>query len=288
MPWKKNKNPLAQQYSDLEYLPPGRSAWDCTLSCLVFGLWMDVPGASADLNVWATRHGVPGSGSYEALGGDALVLWHGTSRERADKIVEHGLFHKKGLWTARHPRIPHLFCRMRSERFGTEGAMVCIVLDPARFLEGRDFEVERNGSTLRFYHGLPADVVEYVLVRDEIRFTGGAHARSPRPWPKARFKHSSGAWSPVRRAPVRFSGSDSFSTPEEFVRLCLSRLLRDPPGVSPLEALSVLYSLVRPWECLQHREVLGLLGSLAPRSRLVGKWQLFLPNPSAELAPETD
>jgi hypothetical protein len=64
---------------------------------------MDIPGVKANLNDWATRHGVPGSGSYERLGPSAMVLWHGRSRERAEKIAKHGFFHNRGLWIATHP-----------------------------------------------------------------------------------------------------------------------------------------------------------------------------------------
>ena len=61
MPWRKNKSSLAQEYPDLEYLPQGRSAWDCTLSSLAFGVRMGIPEASADLSAWAARHGVAAS-----------------------------------------------------------------------------------------------------------------------------------------------------------------------------------------------------------------------------------
>lgn len=107
MPWKRNKSDLAQEFPDLEFVPHGRSAWDCTLCCLAYGMRMEIQGASPNLNMWAARHGVPASESYARLGDSALVLWHGTSRERADKIAAHGLFHKRGLWTARHPNVPH-------------------------------------------------------------------------------------------------------------------------------------------------------------------------------------
>ncbi len=278
MPWKRNKSGLTRTFRDLEFLPHGRSGWDCTLSCLAYGMRMDMPGASPDLNAWATRHGIPASESYVQLGQSALVLWHGTSRERADRIAEHGLFHKKGLWTAHHPNVPHSFCRMRSERFGTEGAVVCLVLDRNQLTEGRDFEVEPNENVIRFHHGLPPDVVAYVLAREEIRFLGTRRASLPTPWPKARFKHSFGQWRPVRRPPVRFSESESFSTLSEYLRLCVTKLLRELNGATPLEVLSVLHSLVAPWDSLRHGDVLDVLESLSQGTRKAGKWKVFLPN----------
>ena len=283
MPWRKSKSPLAQQYLDLRYIPHGRSAWDCTLSCLAFGIRMDISGASVDLNAWAARHGLFPSSLYQELADNALVLWHGTSRERAERIIEHGLFHKKGLWTAVHPRIPHSFCRSRSERFGTEGAVVCIVLDRNEITEGRDFEA--RGDVIRFHHGLPPDVVQYVLLREEVRFTGDARGNNPKPWPGARFKYSAGEWCPVQTIPVRFSDSDSFSTLDEFVNLCVSRIFFELSDVTPLEVLSVLYSLVQPWDCLTHKDVINLLESVTLKRRNVGKWRLFSSNRSNQSAP---
>jgi hypothetical protein len=278
MAWKRRKKVLTRSFPDLEFVPPGRSAWDCTLSCLAYGMRMDMPGAVPDLNAWATRHGVPGSESYARLRDAAMVLWHGTSRERADKIVEHGLFHKKGLWTARHPAVPHMFCRRRSEHSGTEGAVVCLVLDKSQLLEGLDYEVEPNENVVRFQHGLPPEVVEYVLVREEIRFVGTERASDLGPWPKARFKRYSGQWRPVQKAPVRFSESESFSTLTDYERLCISKLLRELNAVTPLEVLSVLFSLVDPWESLRHDDIVDMLHSMSSLIRRIGRWRVFLPN----------
>lgn len=277
MTWRRNKGALAHEFRDLEFVPPGRSAWDCTLSCLAYGIRMDISGRPPDLNSWAARHGLAPSKSYAELGDRALVLWHGTSRPRAEKIAEHGLFHKQGLWTARHPRIPHAFCRMRSERFGADGAVVCIVLDRDALVEGRDFDAEGGGNIFRFHHRLPPEVVEYVMVQDEIRFAGGSRAAAPKPWPRARFKRTSGAWAPVQKAPVRFSGSDSFSSLSEYVRLCVVRLLDELDGASPLEVFSVLYSLIGPWDCLRHDDIIEIMDAAASRRRRTGKWHLFMP-----------
>jgi hypothetical protein len=277
MSWKRRKDNLAHKFPDLEYLPPGKSAWDCSLSSLAYGIRMDIQGVEASLNDWATRHGVSGSGSYERYGDSAMVLWHGTSRERADKIAEHGLFHKRGLWTAPHPRIPHAFCRTRSARFRTEGAVICLVLDRDQLIEGRDYEVENYSNTIRFQHGLPPRVVQYILVRDEIRYVGTERAAQTNPWVKARFKHSAGQWRPICQTPVRFSEDESFSTLNEFVRLCIAKLLHELDGVSPLETLSVLYSLVDPWEALRHDDVIDILGEISSQIRRHGRLKIFMP-----------
>ena len=117
MSWKANKR-VARDFPDLLYLPKERCGWDCTLASLAYGVRRSILNASPDLGAWAARHGLPASARYQELGDDARVLWHGTSRERAEKIAEHGLFHKQGLWTTLNPFVSHGFCRGRSERFG--------------------------------------------------------------------------------------------------------------------------------------------------------------------------
>jgi len=114
VPWKTNRKLVAEGFPDLKYFPKERAGWDATLSCLAYGVRMDIERAIPDLGAWAARHCLPVSGRYAEFGGDALVLWHGTSHERAEEIAEHGLFHKRGLWAAKHPAIPHGFCRTRS------------------------------------------------------------------------------------------------------------------------------------------------------------------------------
>lgn len=168
MAWRKNKRLVESGYADLAYVPSGKSGWDATLAALAYGVRMDADGGVPDLNAWAARHGAAPSAVYEDLGESAWVLWHGTSRARAEKIAEHGLFHKRGVWAAVHPAIPHGFCRDRSERFTTEGAVVCLVLDRAACVEGRDYEIETAENVIRFHHGLPPEVAQYILVHDEI------------------------------------------------------------------------------------------------------------------------
>jgi len=150
-------------------------------------------------------------------------------------------------------------------------------LDRDQLVEGRDFEVNPDENVVRFQHGLPPEVVEYVLVREEIRFLGPERASSPKPWPKARFKHSFGEWIPVQQPPVRFSEFESFSTLPEYLHLCVTKLLNELDGVTPLEVFSVLHSLAEPSDSLRHGDILGLLNSLSPRTRNAGKWKVFLP-----------
>jgi hypothetical protein len=275
MAWKKRKDNLTHKYPDLEFLPPGKSDWDCTLAALAYGTRMDIRGGEADLNIWAIHHGLPGSGTYERYGGSAMVLWHGTSRDRAEKIAEHGLFHKRGLWTAPHPRVPHTFCRMRATRFRIEGAVVCLVINRNQMVEGRDYEVEKYGNVIRFQHGLPTKVVQYILVQDRIQFVGTERAKNNQPWPTARFKHTEGKWRTIRQPPVRFSGTETFSTAADFVELCMKKVINELDGASPLEVLSVLYSLIEPWECLHHSKIIDMLEASSFQMKTNGKWKIF-------------
>ncbi len=279
MPRKRNKGALAKSFADLEFLPRGKSEWDCTLSALAYGLRMEMPGAEPDLGAWATRHRVEASARCEALGPHAMALWHGTSRERAEKIQEHGLFNKRGLWTARHPREPHGFCRMRSERLGTKAAILCLLLDSRTVVAVRDYEVEANGNVIRFQHGLPPDVVDYVLVRERIGYTGVGRASRRPPWPGGTFRRSGGNWVPVQQIPVRWSDAASFSTLDEYVALCLGRLVAELGAVAPLEALSVLRALVEPADALTHEAILAALEARAPRRIPDGRVGAVRPGP---------
>lgn len=284
MPWKKNKRLVCEGYPDLEYLPKERSGWDATLACLAYRVRMELEGSLPDLAAWAARHGLAASGRCARFGRDALVLWHGTSRERAGKIVEHGLFHRKGVWTAMNPAIPHAFCRGRSELFGTEGAVVCLVLDRAELVEGLDFDAEGDGNVLRFHHGLGPEVIEYVLTHDGIRFVGERRSRRPAPWPGASFKMRSGRWAPAQKAPVRYSDAASYSTPREFAERCVDGLLSELGEVAALEVFSSVYALVTPREVLTHRDVLGILERECAPSRRRGRWRTFRARTSPQAA----
>ena len=212
------------------------------------------------------------------IGPRALTLCPGTSRPRADKIAEHGLFHKKGLWTTTDPTIAHGYTRGRSERFGTEGAMVCLVVDLDELTEGYDYDVDANKRILRFHHALPPELVEYIMVREGIRFEGKSRARRTSPWPRARFKRQSGRWVPVRQTPVRYSDSESYSTPLDFARICVDRLLAQADEFAAIEIFSTLYALIEPWDALEHQDVLDLIDdTCSVNTRRRGKWQTLRP-----------
>jgi hypothetical protein len=284
MGWKKRKKPFVKDFPDVAYLPPERTGWDFTLAALAYGARREIECGKPDLGRWAARHGLPPSARASDLGEDAAILWHGTSRARADKIAEHGLFSKGGLWTTSDPRIAHAFTRGRSERFAAEGAMVCLVMDRRVYAAERDFVVEGGGDVFRFHKGLPADVVEYVLVHGEGRFLGPGPASAPAPWPSGKFKKRGGEWVPLQKPPARYSDAASYSTAAEFAGLCLRRLLDELGEVAAVEVFSALYSLIEPWEALTHEDVFDLIEEHCERGRRRGKIQALRPRGARPLS----
>lgn len=71
--------------------------------------------ADSSLNDFAVQHGALASALYEETKERNLVLWHGTSLERAEKILEHGFFHCKGVWMAVRTSTPLSFTQEPGE-----------------------------------------------------------------------------------------------------------------------------------------------------------------------------
>ena len=166
-PWRKNRKMLKRGFPDLQYLPKARSGWNATLAALAFALRRQLDG-QADLNTWACMHGCVASARYAELGADALVLWHGTSDERAEQIKEVGLFHKRGLWTTLDPRIAHGYTRGRagsSREYGAGSATIVLVLDRRAITEGVHYTHE-SPKIYRFHAGLDSQYIEYICWAD--------------------------------------------------------------------------------------------------------------------------
>ena len=198
--WPRNRARPRKGHADLRYLPQGLTAWNMTLAGLAFS--QARTRGRPDILLWAARHGARPSARAAELGDDALILWHGTSRERAERIREVGLFHKRGLWTTLEPRIAHGFTRWRSREQSAGSAMIVLVLDRNAFREGDHFELEGD-NVMRFHRGLGAEHVEYICWPDRVEFVGSEAASAPRPWGKARFRREDGGWVPRSRPPVR-------------------------------------------------------------------------------------
>jgi hypothetical protein len=258
--WRKNRDVVRDGFKDLEYLPRSRTGWNATLAAYAYSARRQMAG-TADLNLWAVMHGCPASARYQELGKDALVLWHGTSAVRAAQIAQHGLFHKRGLWTTLEPRIAHGYTRSRSQNFGAGSATVVLLLDRRAVTAGVHYDQE-SPEILRFYSGMPPESIEYILRDDRIEFLGREKAEQPKPWGTARFKRKGGRWVPLSNPPVRFDDEHAYGRKEDWLRLSIQRILSALGAASAVEVFSSLYSTIAPWSALAHEEVFDALERL--------------------------
>jgi len=268
-PWRRNRKLVKGGFRDLAYLPRSRTGWNATLAAYAFSVRLKLDG-SADLNRWAMIHGVAASAKVAELGDDALVLWHGTSAGRAEKIRDVGLFHKRGLWTTTDPATAHNFTRNRSTRFEAGSAMIVIVLDRRELEADVDYEPQgHDGNIFRLHRGLPPDAVEYILFDDRIEFIGAYKTRLPKPWGVARFKKHEGHWVPRSKPPVRFDDTHTYNTFDDWLDLSVRRILDELGSVCAIEVFSSLYATIDPTDALEHDRVLAALEDMcaAPRQR---------------------
>jgi len=264
--WQKNDRLVRKGFKDLAYLPKGRSAWNTTLSAIAYSARRHVAGPeAADLNLWAAMHGCTPTARYVELGERGLVLWHGTTAARAEKIREHGLAHKRGVWAATDPRIAHGFTRGRSAAFGAGSAMVCFLIDKHEW-DGR--AQREHVEIARFHQSIPAECIEYILWSDRIEFCGERKARAPKPWGTARFKRSGGQWVPRSRPPVHFDAQRAYRNLDGWLDLSLRRILATFGTVAAVEVFSALYATIDPWDALEHRRVFEALERLCGPGRL--------------------
>lgn len=251
-PWTRNRNHARKGHPDLRYLPQGRSAWNGTLAALAYSQTRARSGD--DIIRWAAMHGVRPSRRAAELGEGALVLWHGTSRERAERIREVGLHSKRGLWTTREPRIAHGYTRGRAQEHSAGSATVVLVLDRGQVREGVDYSCEGK-NILRFQRGLGREHVVHICWAERVE-TIGEVADEPRPWGRARFKKADGRWVPRSRPPVRLDDDGEYASFDEWLRLSLARIVHRLGRATALELMSSLYATLDPWEALTHDDVL--------------------------------
>jgi len=263
--WRRNRRLVRSGFKDLEYLPRSRTGWNATLAAHAYSARRQIAG-TVDLNLWAAMHGCPASARYNELSEDALVLWHGTSAARAERIAQFGLFHKGGLWTTLEPRIAHGYTRWRAHDYGAGSATVVLLLDRREIKPGINCEQE-GPEVFRFHSGLPPENIEYMLWDDRIEFSGKQKAELPKPWGMARFKKKEGRWVPRSRPPVRFDDEHTYSDVEEWLHLSIGRILATLGSASAIEVFSSLYSTILPWDALEHEEILRALERLCDVSR---------------------
>jgi hypothetical protein len=262
--WRKNRRLLREGFKDLVYLPSG--GWSMTLSARAYSARRQIAGRG-DLNLWAIMHGCPASRRYAELGGGALVLWHGTSAVRADKIRQVGLFPKKGVWATAEPKLAHSFSRNRAGAFSAGSAVIVLVFDRENIAV--PFEMANEPDTLRFRSRVGPEHIEYVVYDDRIDFVGQRRAPEPKPWGTARFKKAGGRWIPHSRTPVRFDSQSTYASFEEWLLLATRRVLATLGAAAAIEVCSSLYSTIEPTEALGHEAVLSALDRLCgpPKDR---------------------
>ena len=263
-PWRKNRRLMREGWKDLAYLPRGRRRWSMTLAAQAYSLRRRIAGRG-DLNLWAAMHAAPASARYAKLGERALVLWHGTSAARAEKIREVGLFPKKGIWATAEPRLAHSFTRDRADRYRAGGATIVLLFDREDMPQA--FEPASQSDTLRFRSPLGPEYVEYILWDDRIEFVGPGKARSPKPWGVARFKKVGGKWAPRSRPPVRFGRGDTYKGLAQWSDLSVRRVLTTLGEAAAMEVFSSLYATIDPTEALGHDDVFAAMERLCPRPR---------------------
>ena len=261
--WRKDRKLVRKGFKDLEYLPPGRAGWNATLAASAYAVRRQVAGR-ADLSLWAAMHGCPPSARYEQLGDDGLVLWHGTSSGRAERIREFGLFHKRGVWAALDPRIAHGFARSRSTDFEAHSAMVVLLVSKNEWQDKADCETP---NVVRFHASVPPECVEYVLCDDRIEFLGKRKADHPKPWGVARFKRREGRWAPRSRPPVRFDEEHTYSGLAGWLEQSIRRILNALGPAAAIELFSSLYATMDPWDALEHAQVFAALEELCGQPR---------------------
>jgi hypothetical protein len=263
--WHKNAALVREGFADLVYLPRGRCAWNATLSAFAYSARRALAGAeAADLNLWAAMHACPPSARYEQLGDDRLVLWHGTSAQRAEKIRQHGLFSKGGVWAATEPRIAHGFTRGRSQAFGAGSAMIVLVISKDEWAGRAEAE---SDHIARFHQAIPPECIEYILWGDRIEFCGRRKAAGPKPWGVARFKRVGGRWVPHSRPPVRLDAQRSYGNLAEWLDASVRRILQTLGSASAGEVFSSLYATIDPWQALEHEQVFDALERLCGGGR---------------------
>jgi hypothetical protein len=262
--WRRRRDMARKGHKDLLYLPRSRCGWNATLSALAWSARRQVEN-SPDLNLWAVMQGCPASARYAELGRSALVLWHGTSARRAEKIREVGLFPKKGVWATAEPALAHGFTRGRATEYSAGSAMIVLVFDREDIPV--PFEMASEKETLRFRRPVRPEFIEYVLWDDRIDFVGRRRARLPRAWGAGRFKRVSGRWVPRSRPPVRFEGRQAYSSLDEWLELSIRRVLTALGKAAGIEIFSSLYSTIDPTDALPHEAVFEALERLCGAAR---------------------
>jgi hypothetical protein len=212
------------------------------------------------LNDFAVEHGALASALYEETKDHNMVLWHGTSVSRVEKILEHGFAHYRGVWMALKTSTPLEFARNRAAESEGRPAILISVIDLELFRSGVHFD---SGAEVRFRHDVPPDVVQYMLTDRDFRCVGGGRVRGHRLPAKAKFVHKEGRWVVPTQNPARFDAQQglTYTTASEWLDLKLSRLFTDHGRATRLEAFCSVYANCTPTAAVPRETVLDWLGS---------------------------
>lgn len=232
---------LRRKLSQLPFLKGRKDQWNLTLIARSYECYIGrEPNLS--LNDFVTLYGAPLSRLYDQTRGHNLVLWHGTTLERAEKILEHGFAHFKGVWMDQGTSTPFAFARSRAEQF---------------------------------------DAVPAILTKDHFEFVGKEKAVTPRPLPRARFVKREGRWVIPGQNPVYFDDQNYYKTSEEWLSLFCRRFLTRLGSAQPVEVFSAIYSNISPMDAITHRDIIGWICQNCRIGGRRGKsWYLELTKPN--------
>jgi hypothetical protein len=201
------------------------------------------------LNEFAVGHGGLASALYEETREHNLVLWHGTSVERAEKILEHGFFHYRGVWMALNTSTPLGFARNRAAQSEGRPAILISVIDLDVYVPGVHFDLTND---VRFRDDVPPEVIQYVLTDRDLRFVGRGRVRKYRHAAKARFVHRDGRWVAPTQNPAIFDAQsdETYRTSNEWLDLKLRQFFAARDRATPLEAFCAVYATCNPTQAI--------------------------------------
>jgi hypothetical protein len=244
--------------SGLPRLRGRRGHWDLTLIARCYECLKSRFG-ELDLNEFATLFGAAPSALHARTRGRNLVLWHGTSVARAEKILEHGFAHFKGVWMDEQTGIPFAFAQDRARQFDAKPAICVSVIDLDLFREGQDFYWEAGEHVVVFRHEVPPWVVQYLITSQGIRFVGETRAQGPAIQPRVRFVKRDGGWAVPSQNPVLFRGKEPFRTTGEWLPLFCRHYLTTYGEADPVEIFTAVYASIHPQEAISRKDMLGCL-----------------------------
>jgi hypothetical protein len=226
-------------------------------------------GGQASLNDFAVEHGALASARYEETKEHNLVLWHGTSLERAERILEHGFLHCKGVWMALSTSTPLQFARNRAAECEGQPAILISVIDTEVYRPGVHFD---EGVHPRFRDDVPPEVVQYLLTDRGFKYVGKGRVPRHRLPAKASFVRRGGGWAAPTQNPAVFDAQQSltYTTASEWVHLKVAAFFAEQHRATPLEVFCAVYANCRPAEAVPREDLMEWLAGdceVAGRSR---------------------